>query len=309
MLVTNKTNAINNLPSARPQESMPICSPVSLKTADGVGLHLDHVRPTEITGAAILVTPAMGAPARAYRRLGHALADSGHAVGILDPRGIGESDLTPSRNVDFGVREFLEQDWQTAVEWLRENHPATKTILLGHSFGGQLNSIYAGKHPEEVDALINLCAVWLHFREMGSITQQAKGLIFFSLMRACAEVIGFGPGDKLGWGARFAKQHVRDWSSWGLDGKYMYRGGNARECLRQVTQPTLAVSFTDDDTLGPGPAWTRFCDEMAASEMTRWRLRPEDVGKSKAGHFGALKDADPLWEKIDAWIRASVLDG
>ncbi len=282
---------------------------VSLRAGDGVRLSLNHIKPSDENGGAVLITPAMGAPARAYRRLGRALAARGHAVGILDPRGNGQSDQIPSHAVNFGVKEFLEQDWPAAVGWLRHAYPSRKLILMGHSFGGQLNSAYAGNHPEEIDALINLCAVWIHFRELGSLHHQLGGLFFYILMRVSAEILGYGPGDKLGWGSRFAKQHIRDWSSWGIVGRYTYRGGDMRACLRCVHQPVLAVSFSDDTALGPKKACDRFCREMSAAPITRWHLRPEEISKTKVGHFGALKSADAFWAKLDGWIRETVAAG
>ncbi|MEM9727919.1 MAG: alpha/beta fold hydrolase, partial [Myxococcota bacterium] len=241
-----------------------------LDTKDGVRLGLEYLEPARVTGAAILVSPAMGAPARAYRQLGRSLADKGHAVLLLDPRGSGRSELRPSRTVDFGVDEYLRYDWSAAVGWLRQQHPDRKTVLLGHSLGGQLNSTYAGLEPSHVDALVNVCAVWIHFRTLGSFVSQVGGLTFFVLMRVLAEVLGYAPGDKLGWGARFSRQHIRDWSSWGIRGRYDYKGGDARASLAQVTQPTLAVSFSDDHRLGPKTACDRFCEALSSAPITRW---------------------------------------
>ena len=282
-------------------------TPVSLLSADGVHLHLDHLTPAKPAGAAILITPAMGAPARAYGKLSEGLATMGHTIGILDFRGGGRSGARPSRAENFGVRKFLDQDLCAAVNWMRGEYPDRKLILLGHSFGGQLNSAFAGKNAGSVDALINLCAVWIHFRALGGFDRQLKAFLFYVLMRALAETLGYSPGDRLGWGARFARQHIRDWSNWGLAGRYAYRGGDARALLGRVTQPTLSISFTDDKTLGPEPACDRFCEAMASAPITRWKLAPEDIAKSSVGHFGMLKGVDVFCSKLDQWVREHVL--
>lgn len=123
----------------------------------------------------------------------------------------------------------------------------TKTVLIGHSLGGQLNSIFAGLHPARVAALVSLSSVWIHFRELGRLRTQLGAFVFYLLMRTLALVLGYAPGDKIGWGARFTRQQIMDGSSWGLGG----------EALSRVALPTLAISFSDDLTLGPKVACGR----------------------------------------------------
>ena len=65
----------------------------------------------------ILVFAAMGAPARAYRRLCRWFASQGYPVATLDLRGTGESLPIPKRGIDFGVSQHLYEDWPAAVAW------------------------------------------------------------------------------------------------------------------------------------------------------------------------------------------------
>lgn len=276
---------------------------ISLVTEDGVRLQLQHYRASLNNSAAILITPAMGAHAHAYRHIAAAFAERGHAVMVLDPRGSGESDGRPSRDVDFGVYEFLKYDWSAAVNELERQYPQQKLVLLGHSFGGQLNCAYAGMNPGRIYAVINLCSSWLHFRSFGPAYQQVATAMFYGLMRLSAEVLGYAPGDKLGWGARFARTHIRDWSRWGLTGRYRYHnGGDLADALGALTAPVFAVSFTDDARLGPAAACDDFCRRLYRARITRRDFDPDEVGKSSVGHFGALKDAPIFWNIVDGWI-------
>lgn len=298
-----KTNSTNET-TRKPKHSV---EPLTLVTRDGVNLEADHYKPQEAAKAAIFMTPAMGAAKHAYRHVAGLLADVGYAVVVLNPRGTGASGPVPSRAADFGVREYLHQDWPAAMAFIRESYPDKKVVLLGHSFGGQLNAAYAGLCPDEVDGIVNLCSVWLHFTQLGSLARQLGGLIFYMTMRLSAEIIGYAPGDKIGWGAKFSRQHIRDWSSWGIFGSYRYTGGDMAAALAKVSTPTLAISFSDDRVLGPVKACRRFCSAMPKAALTHWHLTPEEIGKTRVEHFGALKRAETLWQRVDGWITETVL--
>jgi|GEM_PF-1032539 len=286
----------------------PAAESLSLVADDGVSLTADLYAPPGDAKAVVLLTPAMGATKRAYRHVASHLSEAAYAVVVLDPRGTGCSGRPPSRAVDFGIREYLHRDWPAAHALIRHRYPSQKLVLLGHSLGGQLNSAYAGLHPRNVDGVVNLCSIWLHFRQLGKLHRQLGGLAFYVLMRLSAEVLGYAPGDKIGWGARFSRQHIRDWSNWGLWGRYRYRGGDVAAALARVSAPTLAISFTDDRLLGPVQACRRFCRAMPNAPLTHWHLEPEELGKRQVGHFGALSGAEPLWQRVDDWITTHVLD-
>lgn len=279
----------------------------AVPTADGALIHLESFV-GETTGyPPVLMAPAMGAPAGSLRNAAQVFQLRGFPVILFDHRGSGADGLEIRRGIDFGVNELLSFDWPAAIDWVAAAYPDHKPVLFGHSLGGQLNSIYAGLNPSQIGALVNLCAVWIHFRSLGPIGNQIGGLSFYLLMRALANVLGYAPGDKLGWGARFPKQLIRDWSSWGLFGTYAYKGGAGGKALREAALPTLAISFSDDRRLGAKPACDRFCEQMDAANITRWHLRPEDLGAEQIGHFGALKGADEFWERVADWIEESAV--
>lgn len=275
---------------------------ITLQAMDGVSIQIEHFSSPLDTRCPLMIAPAMGAPARSFRSVARTLSRIGHPVVLLDHRGSGPNALSPSRKVDFGVEEYLRRDWPAALDWIEKTYPGQKPFLIGHSFGGQLNSIFAGQNPDRIGGLVNLCAVWIHFRYLGDLPVQLRGLAFYLVMRLAANVIGYAPGDKVGWGSRFAVQHIRDWSSWGILGRYKYKGGDGRAALRRVRQPTLAISFSDDVRLGPKPACDRFCSEMTSADLTRWHLTPEELGREKVDHFGALKSCDALWLLVADWI-------
>jgi len=59
---------------------------------------------------------------------------------------LGIPGLTTTQKSVWNIDDF--------INWLADQLPQHKVILLGHSFGGQLASLFAARHPERVEKLI-----------------------------------------------------------------------------------------------------------------------------------------------------------
>jgi pimeloyl-ACP methyl ester carboxylesterase len=80
-------------------------------------------------------------------------------------RGKSEGDFTEETGrCDYGslTREVAEAEAQLGqvISQVGAKHSVSKVILMGHSRGGFLSSIYAGRHPGEVQAVVNLAGAW-----------------------------------------------------------------------------------------------------------------------------------------------------
>ena len=106
--------------------------------------------------ARLLWLPALGVAARHYLPLAQALAAKGVAVYLHEWRGNGSSSLRPSRTQDWGYREVLEQDLPTSQAVLvaaDDEAGALPWIIGGHSLGGQLACVHAGRNPQHFNRL------------------------------------------------------------------------------------------------------------------------------------------------------------
>ncbi|MDF3074032.1 MAG: hypothetical protein K0S54_1699 [Alphaproteobacteria bacterium] len=252
----------------------------------------------------ILVFAAMGAPARAYRRLCRWFANAGYPIATLDLRGTGESLPIPRRGIDFGISQHLYEDWPAAVAWARQTYPERKLVLMGHSIGGQLSGIYTGQNPGMVSALVLLTTTSVWFRSTPFLMRQLRGLYMFTVFSLWARRHGWLDGAVFNWGLPLARQVVLDWARWGFTGRYSdSEKRNLDGAIAAVELPVLAVSFTDDVRLAPKEACDDYVRRMPRAKLTRWHLSPDDIGVREASHFTHLRGAEEFWRRIDLWLK------
>ncbi len=254
------------------------------------------------TKSIIIIMPAMGAHARPYRFMASHLANAGHAVLTVDPRGHGQSLPHPKRGIDYGVDDFLRQDIPAVLSYMKSEFSDRPVIMMGHSFGGHLNAMYTAENPDQVDALVNLTTTHVYFRKLA-----LPSIMLFLGFTTIAKILGYVPGQHLGWGTPMAHRQVMDWAGWGMTDTFRGTDGrNMEPAMAQLAKPLLSIGFSDDYRLAPPAGIDHFNDLLPACELTRWTISPEDMGAPKIGHFGHLRDCEKLWSQIDNWILQAI---
>lgn len=274
----------------------------SLVSADGVFNRLTFYRAAQ-DRAVILCMPAMGVRASFYRPLAVQLALAGwHAV-TADLRGVGESGARVSQGARFGYREMLEQDWPANLALVRSLFPALPVFLLGHSLGGQLNALYAARYPAQVSGLIFSASGSVHFRGW-PMPSALRILAQTQLLRGITEVVGYLPGDKVGFGGIEARGVIRDWAHVALTGRYRVAGSDFdyEAALRVQRRPLLALSYRDDPFAPPG-AVRRLLAKMPHAPVEHRELAPVDLGLRQIGHNGWVKQNQVLIPLLTNWLE------
>ena len=80
-----------------------------------------------------------------WKTLGNKFAEAGFQVHLLDLRNHGRSPHTPEMNYEVMAKDIFDYC---------ETHKLKNTILLGHSMGGKVAMLAAGKYPDLIDKLI-----------------------------------------------------------------------------------------------------------------------------------------------------------
>ena len=114
-----------------------------IEGSDGLSLHMlawSH------EGVPLLMLHGFGNEAHIWGDLGPELAPYYRAV-ALDHRGHGDSDWHPDARYEH---EHMVAD----VEQVLDRLDIERLVLLGHSLGGRVSTLFAGRHPERMAGLV-----------------------------------------------------------------------------------------------------------------------------------------------------------
>ena len=248
--------------------------------------------------AALLWLPALGVAARHYQPFAEALAVHGIATFLHEWRGHGSSSLRASHECNWAYRELLEHDIPTSQRAMAERLPGVRTILGGHSLGGQLSACRLALSPDSADRL------WLvgSGAPFPSVFDWKLRLGLPPLLRLApwlAQRFGALPGRRIGFGGREARGVMRDWAGTGLAERYLIHSmdRDLNPFLERVTVPIDAVVLAQD-AYAPAGSLHALADLMGGAltlhrldaqalpghaDHFRWMQRPQPVAAALAG--------------------------
>jgi predicted alpha/beta hydrolase len=276
--------------------------PVSMGDGAQSAITIYSGRPDK-SSPVVLCVPALGVAGEFYEPFCVAGIEHGWIGAISDLRGNGNSSVRPSRQTDFGYHEMIAYDLPAYIEALKREFPSNPFFILGHSLGGQLSALYLSMKPEGVTGLILLTSCSVFF--CGWNFPRNIGVLFVTqFFRIAAELFGYFPGRKLGFGGIEARQVMRDWANEALTGRYRIANSshNFETLLGKMKTPVLAINF-DNDFFAPKKAADYLLRKLGSAPLTQWYLSEDDLGPKRVGHFQWARNPEPLATKIDEWIR------
>ncbi|MGN9779223.1 alpha/beta hydrolase family protein [Micromonospora sp. H33] len=262
---------------------------------DGARLGLQvYPEPDGGGDALVLISPAMGVPARYYRPFATALRAAGLAVAVADLRGTGTSTPRPSRACRYGYAE-LAADVGAVLAALKERRDGRRSILLGHSLGGQAALLHLALHEgHDVDGLA-LVAVGLPWWRRYPGPRGYGVLPYTQGIAATARLLGVWPG--WGFGGRQARGVIRDWAYTARTGRFPHLDGvDAEAAVREIRTPVLAVSV-DDDQYTPHETLDHLCGKLVAANVVRKHYTAAQAG-TRMDHFTWVRAAAPLADRV-----------
>lgn len=262
----------------------------SLRAADGHAFALLHCLPAQ-PRARLLWLPALGVAARHYLPLAQALAARGIAVYLHEWRGNGSSSLRPSRVQDWGYREILEQDLPASQQLLLQHDQQDRVlpwIVGGHSLGGQLACLHAGRFPADFEHLWLVASGTPWWRSFPAPRGWLLPLAY-RFLPWLARRNGVLPGRRLGFGGNEARGLIQDWSRVGLSNRYAAAGmaEDLESQLRLVQGQARAVLMADD-WLAPTGSMQALLAKLPDVRVTTSVLDAAML-RTRADHFHWMK--------------------
>ena len=289
---------MSDLPVDDNAAAEPLVIPVT--TADGARFELLAVLPRGNWHQLLYWLPAMGMPARHYLSLAQSLAERGIAVVLHEWRGIGSSDRRASRQCDWSYRQLLLDDLPAGMAAVRERWPQATCRMGGHSLGGQFAMLYASLHPSAFAGLLLVASgspYWRRFRH-GWLIGMA-----YALAPLVANLVGYLPGRRIGFGGNEARGVIDDWARSGRCGRYaatrMSQDFEARLAAMQL--PLLALRLKED-WFGPPASLEWLLGKLGPGIRQVEVISRDDLGGKPADHFGWMKTPAPIAARVAEWF-------
>lgn len=255
----------------------------------------------------LICLPAMGVRASYYELFATNLCGQGFNVVTADWRGHGKSSIRASRTHDFGYKEIIN-DLKELIEHTYIWFPNTKkTIIIGHSFGGQIGSLFASRYPNVINGLILIAACSVYYRGWGKfdrIKLRLAGNIFYPL----SKIIGYFPGRTIGFGDREARTVIKDWCYNALYGEY--RLTNSKHdyelSLKKLSTPILSISIENDYLASRTAVENLYKKFSSDSPVLHLHLTSDQTKISPLNHFSWAKNPDYFVQLVKNWIHESM---
>jgi len=158
-----------------------------------------------------IVVPAMGTTASFYQPFAEALVTSGFTVLSPELPGTGASQPRPSREIDYGYRDLVETYLPEIVDSAQQAARGAPVILIGHSLGSQIGTLAVASGTIKIDALVTIAGGNIHYRNWDG-AGAAKVLFASTLFSLLTQVLGYLPGQYVGFGGPQARTLIREWS-------------------------------------------------------------------------------------------------
>ncbi|MEV0647062.1 alpha/beta fold hydrolase [Phytomonospora sp. NPDC050363] len=257
-----------------------------------------HRYPSPGHGPAVLILPAMGVPAGYYRRFAADLTEQGANVAVADLRGTGSSSPRAVRAQRYGYAELVADvpvilDHLIGRGFLGDDG-RRPLMLLGHSLGGHIASLYLATTPDTPVRGLTLVACGIPYHALyGWRSPFVHGMA--TTLRTTARALGHWPGT--GFAGRQTHGIIRDWAHTVHKGRFVALAGvDADQALASVRQPVFAVTV-DADQFTPPVTSEHLCAKFTGTSVTRHHYTTEEAG-GRLDHFMWARSAAPLAARV-----------
>lgn len=253
----------------------------------------------------VVLWPGFGMEARYYRPLCQELAARGYAVAVGELRGQGRSSARATKEHRWGYHHLASQDYPLTIEAAKEHLGLARdhaTVLLCHSMGGQIASLFVARSEAAELGVIGVMSVGAGSPFYKGFTGRNYYRLRWGtpLMLGTAKVLGYVPEgryDFAGYG-RQSVMHIQEWVRFG----HTNRLDNLHDedidyvaAKQEATIPFLLTFMGNDDDCPVASA------ENLASALPKAALPVEEL-PGNLGHNRWAREPQVVADRLDRFV-------
>ncbi len=273
-----------------------------LHTENEIDIPLMVTKPAQSARAVLILLPALGIRAKFYTKLASGLADHGISTVVVEQRGNGESPYRPGDGSKFGLRDYLDVDIAPATLWVQEEFAGIPVYIGGHSLGGHMAALAGVLQPGQYAGIVRLACGFPYHKDFPHPASTFIKVMILTIP-LLTRLLGYFPGNRLGFGGREYRGLMMDWRLWAKDGRYenaWFPGSEAM--MASYPKRVISIGF-DHDKLAPDAAISRSMGMFKKALVAQLKLGAAEQG-DYLGHINWGKKPDGVVLALNDWIDA-----
>ncbi|MBX2840797.1 MAG: alpha/beta fold hydrolase [Flammeovirgaceae bacterium] len=276
---------------------------IQVLAKDGFKLGANSFLSEDSKNLVFLISSATGVKQNYYEDFANWLAEKGYPTFTFDYRGIGKSRPNHLKGLSAKMHEWGKLDLEGMINYVKEQFPNKKLIVIGHSVGGQLFGLTPA--CQLVDGFIGVGSQ-MGYWKMWPVSHWPKLLFFWKiLIPVLNNLYGYFPAKKIGLFENLPKGVAREWQKWASNSNYLFKYlPEEKMNYEKITKPFLSFSFSDDE-FAPKKAVDKLVGYYKNANIKQIHITPASLGVKKLGHFAFFrkKYKENLWQMLLGWVE------
>ena len=271
----------------------------NIPALDGYSLAATLRTPQTEPKGVIQIQSGTGIPQELYGPFAEFLSAQGYITLTFDYRGINHSSPETLRGFEAQITDWGRLDMAGVFDWVVNQYPDLKKIIIGHSMGGQMLGLMHNNNL--VDQAIFVASCTGYWRDFKAPFRWSMP-IWLLAMTLTTRVYGYATAKKFRQGENLPGGVALQFASWCSDPGYFqkfFESGAVPLHYEQFKAPLTSIQIADDPMANEVTANKLLTFYPNAQKKVK-RVAPEDLGVKKIGHTGffSRKFRDSLWTDL-----------
>jgi len=272
----------------------------TIPALDGYPLAVQLRRPEGRPKAVIQIQSGTGIPQELYGPFADYLCVKDYITLTFDYRGINHSKPASLRGFEAKITDWGRLDMAGVFDWVLNEFPDLKKIVIGHSMGGQMLGLMHNNHL--IDQAIFIASCTGYWRDFQNPIRRYMPLWLLA-MTLTTKVYGYATAKKFRQGENLPGGVAMQFASWCTSPGYFhnyFESGAVPLYYDQFNGPLTSIQITDDPMANELTA-NKLLTFYPSAKQTVQRISPKSIGAKKIGHTGyfSRRFRESLWARLE----------